>query len=229
MVGSANHFTRHEVRRKLREEGYGDIDEATFEDFYNALNALADEEALAIEQPTATSKGTTKISHRAQRRVEEGNLRTEALKQHEPVLDAHQDFHLGVDFRPPLAPVTGTYHQNGNIPRSSFIIPKPDPGQTRRKSDPISRYQQYQSYWDAMGLNKGRTSSRYSSNYGTSSPNAVWRRTDQRTGLGARPAPRMQVNNYVVPTEKKREKLRWAVREKMLTGQTSGAGAILPK
>ncbi|XP_066433229.1 centriolar and ciliogenesis-associated protein HYLS1 [Eleutherodactylus coqui] len=81
--------------------------------------------------------------------------------------------------------------------------------QYRRRSDPVGRYQEYKQSWDALqvSLEKNRKELRW------------WVR-ERMMSAPPLPLPRTlpTPNSYVIPTEKKRYGLRWAIRQDLVRG-----------
>ncbi|KAE8578680.1 hypothetical protein XENTR_v10023725 [Xenopus tropicalis] len=93
----------------------------------------------------------------------------------------------------------------------SFIRPPPYSllDQYRQRSDPVGRYQEYKQKWDALqvALERSRKELR-------------WGIREQMMSAPPQPAPRSvpPPNTYVIPTDKKRYALRWAVRQDLVNG-----------
>ncbi|KAM4608189.1 centriolar and ciliogenesis-associated protein HYLS1 [Discoglossus pictus] len=110
---------------------------------------------------------------------------------------------------PSLPPESWTSHSPDCI--KSFIRPPPQSllNRYRQRSDPVGRYQQYKQSWDALqvALERGRKELR-------------WGIREQMMAPQPQPLPRPLPlpNPYVVPTDKKRYGLRWAIRQDMANG-----------
>ncbi|OCT64530.1 hydrolethalus syndrome protein 1 homolog [Xenopus laevis] len=93
----------------------------------------------------------------------------------------------------------------------SFIRPPPYSllDQYRQRSDPVGRYQEYKQKWDALqvALERNRKELR-------------WGIREQMMSAPPQPAARSVPlpNTYVIPTDKKRYALRWAVRRDLING-----------
>ncbi|OCT61815.1 hydrolethalus syndrome protein 1 homolog [Xenopus laevis] len=81
--------------------------------------------------------------------------------------------------------------------------------QYRQRSDPVGRYQEYKQKWDALqgALERNRKELR-------------WGIREQMMSAPPQPAARSVLlpNTYVIPTDKKRYALRWAVRRDLVNG-----------
>ncbi|XP_073505166.1 centriolar and ciliogenesis-associated protein HYLS1 [Phyllobates terribilis] len=82
--------------------------------------------------------------------------------------------------------------------------------QYRQRSDPVGRYQEYKQSWDALQLSveKSRKELR-------------WGVRERMMSAPPLPLPRAlpMPNSYVIPTEKKRYGLRWAIRHALVHGK----------
>ncbi|KAM4026217.1 centriolar and ciliogenesis-associated protein HYLS1 [Anomaloglossus baeobatrachus] len=82
--------------------------------------------------------------------------------------------------------------------------------QYRQRSDPVGRYQEYKQSWDTLqtSLEKSRKELR-------------WGVRERMMSAPPLPLPRAlpMPNSYVIPTEKKRYGLRWAIRHALVNGK----------
>ncbi|XP_075704977.1 centriolar and ciliogenesis-associated protein HYLS1 [Rhinoderma darwinii] len=87
--------------------------------------------------------------------------------------------------------------------------------QYRQRSDPVGRYQEYKQSWDVLqgALEKSRKELR-------------WGVRERMMSAPPLPLPRALAtpNPYVIPTEKKRYGLRWAIRQDLVNGQIPRGG-----
>ncbi|XP_063287008.1 centriolar and ciliogenesis-associated protein HYLS1 [Pelobates fuscus] len=108
-------------------------------------------------------------------------------------------------------PSAETCHQPSADYTKSFIRPPSYSllDQYRQRSDPVGRYQEYKQSWDAIqrALERSRKDLR-------------WEIREQMICAPPQPLPRPlpAINTYVVPTEKKRYGLRWAIRKDLVNG-----------
>ncbi|KAM9305054.1 centriolar and ciliogenesis-associated protein HYLS1 [Gastrophryne carolinensis] len=107
----------------------------------------------------------------------------------------------------------GAESEESRLPsRASFIRPPPYSllDQYRQRSDPVGRYLDYKQSWDAVqgALERGRREARW--------------RVGGQMRVAPPPAPHPRPlpvpNSYIVPTEKKRYGLRWAIRQDLVNG-----------
>ncbi|XP_071080184.1 centriolar and ciliogenesis-associated protein HYLS1-like [Haliotis cracherodii] len=121
--------------------------------------------------------------------------------------------------RPHSAPADAPYRLSPDDPRpSSVILRTADHPHTRniRKSDPVARYQQFQQAWQVQKapgekVHKGLR----------------WNIREQmlvHETIEKRPQRVFVANKYVVPTEKKRQTLRWQIRMDLAHGNKPPCG-----
>ncbi|XP_046578671.1 LOW QUALITY PROTEIN: hydrolethalus syndrome protein 1 homolog [Haliotis rubra] len=121
--------------------------------------------------------------------------------------------------RPHSAPADAPYRLSPDDPRpASVILRTADHPHTRniRKSDPVARYQQFQQAWQTQKApgEKGHKGLR-------------WNIREQmlvHETIEKRPQRVFVANKYVVPTEKKRQTLRWQIRMDLAHGNKPACG-----
>ncbi|KAM3917635.1 centriolar and ciliogenesis-associated protein HYLS1 [Leptodactylus fuscus] len=88
--------------------------------------------------------------------------------------------------------------------------------QYRQRSDPVGRYQEYKQSWDSLqgSLDKRRKELR-------------WGVRERMISAPPLPLPRAlpTPNSYIIPTEKKRYGLRWAIRQDLVHGNVPRGGS----
>ncbi|XP_069840882.1 centriolar and ciliogenesis-associated protein HYLS1 isoform X2 [Dendropsophus ebraccatus] len=88
--------------------------------------------------------------------------------------------------------------------------------QYRQRSDPVGRYQEYKQSWDVLqvSLEKSKKELR-------------WEVRERMMSAPPLPVPRAlpTPNSYVIPTEKKRYGLRWAIRQDLVHGNIPGGAS----
>ncbi|XP_056408869.1 centriolar and ciliogenesis-associated protein HYLS1 [Hyla sarda] len=88
--------------------------------------------------------------------------------------------------------------------------------QYRQRSDPVGRYQEYKQSWDAFQVSVEK-----------SKKELRWGVRERMMSAPPMPLPRAlpTPNSYVIPTEKKRYGLRWAIRQDLVQGNLPGGGS----